>query len=67
MNELQVFWVGEAFRETQGFPDVLVTEGYHPWWGNGWPHGHIISWEHNLAHEITHLLDCIVDNHDVAP
>jgi len=67
LNELEVFWVGEAPRETQGFHNVLVTESYHPWWGNWWPHGHIIGWEHTFVHEITHLLDCIVDDKDVAP
>jgi len=67
MNELQVFWVGEEPKETQGFHDVLVTEGYHPWWENWWPHGHIIGWEHTFVHEITHLLDCIVNDKDVGP
>ena len=67
MNELQVFWVGEEPKETQGFHNVLVTEGYHPWWENWWPHGHIIGWEHTFIHEITHLLDCIVNDKDVAP
>jgi hypothetical protein len=67
MNEWQVFWVGEAPGETQGFHDLLITEGYHPWWGNGWPHGHIIGWQPNLVHEITHLLNCLVNDRDVAP
>jgi predicted dehydrogenase len=67
MNEMQVFWVGEAPKETQGFHDVLVTEGYHPFWSNWWPHGHIIGWEHSFVHEITHLLDAIVNKKDVAP
>jgi predicted dehydrogenase len=67
MNELEVFWVGEQPRETKGFHDVLVTEGYHPWWENWWPHGHIIGWEHTFVHELTHFLDCIVNDKDVAP
>ncbi|MEJ2555451.1 MAG: Gfo/Idh/MocA family oxidoreductase [Anaerolineae bacterium] len=67
MNELEVFWVGEQPRETQGFHDVLVTEGYHPWWEHWWPHGHIIGWEHAFVHELTHFLDCIVNDKDVAP
>jgi len=66
-NELEVFWVDEKPKETQGFHNVLVTEGYHPWISNWWPHGHIIGWEHTFVHEITHLLDCIVNNKDVAP
>ncbi len=67
MNELEVFWIGEEPKATQGFHDVLVTEGYHPFWSNWWPHGHIIGWEHTFVHEITHLLDAIVNNKDVAP
>jgi predicted dehydrogenase len=67
MNELQVFWVGEEPKETQGFHDVLVSEGHHPWWENWWPHGHIIGWEHTFIHEITHLLDAIVNDREVGP
>jgi predicted dehydrogenase len=67
MNELEVFWVNEEPKETQGFHNVLVTEGHHPWWENWWPHGHIIGWEHTFIHEITHLLDCIVNDKEVGP
>jgi predicted dehydrogenase len=67
MNELQVYWVGDEPRETAGFHNVLITEGYHPWWENWWPHGHIIGWEHTFVHEIAHLLDCIVNDNDVGP
>jgi len=67
LNELQVFWVGEEPKETQGFHNVLVTEGHHPWLEHWWPHGHIIGWEHTFVHEISHLLDCIVNDKDVTP
>jgi predicted dehydrogenase len=67
MNELEVFWVGEEPKVTQGFHDVLVSEGYHPFWSNWWPQGHMIGWEHTFVHEITHVLDAIVNNKDVAP
>jgi len=67
MNELDVFWVDEEPKETQGFHNVLVTEGHHPWWENWWPHGHIIGWEHTFVHEINHLLDCIVNDKEVGP
>lgn len=67
MNELEVFWIDDQPKETQGFHNVIVTEGYHPWISNWWPHGHIIGWEHTFIHEIHHLLDCIVNNKDVAP
>jgi len=64
---MEVFWVGEEPKETQGFHEVLVSEGYHPFWSNWWPHGHIIGWEHSFVHELTHLLDCIVNRKEVAP
>lgn len=67
MNELEVFWVDEQPKETQGFHNVLVTEGHHPWWNKWWPHGHIIGWEHTFVHEITHLLDAIVNDNPVDP
>lgn len=67
MNELDVFWVGEEPKETQGFTNVLISEAYHPWWEHWWPQGHMIGWEHTFIHEITHMLDCIVNDRDVAP
>ncbi|HLF91850.1 MAG TPA: Gfo/Idh/MocA family oxidoreductase [Planctomycetota bacterium] len=67
LNEMEVFWVGEEPKETSGFHKVLVSEGYHPFMKNWWPHGHIIGWEHAMIHEIDHLLDCIANDKDVAP
>lgn len=67
MNELQVFWVDEEPKETQGFHNVLISESYHPWWENWWPQGHMIGWEHTFIHELTHFLDCIVNDKSVAP
>jgi len=67
MNELDVFWKGEKPRETQGFHNVLISESYHPFWEHWWPHGHMIGWEHTFVHEITHLLDAIVNDKVVAP
>ncbi len=67
LNELQVFWVDEEPRETQGFHEVNVTEPHHPFMSNWWPQGHIIGWEHTFVHELNHFLDCIVNRKDVAP
>ncbi len=67
MNELEVFWIDDEPKETRGFHQVLVSEPYHPWWENWWPQGHMIGWEHTFVHEITHLLDCIVNDRPVAP
>lgn len=67
MNELEVFWVGEEPRDTQGFHVVNVSESYHPFWEHWWPQGHIIGWEHTFVHEIHHLLEAIVSGGQVAP
>lgn len=67
MNELEVYWVDDDRRDTQGFRTVSVSEAYHPWWENWWPQGHMIGWEHTFVHEITHLLDCIVNDKEVGP
>ena len=66
-NELDVFWKDEQPKETQGFHNVLISESYHPFMENWWPHGHIIGWEHTFVHEISHLLDAIVNDKPIAP
>lgn len=67
MNELNVFWANEDPKETRGFHNVLVTESYHPYWENWWPHGHIIGWEHTFVHEFNHFFGAIIGKHSVAP
>jgi predicted dehydrogenase len=67
MNELDVFWKDEKPKETQGFHNVLISEAYHPFWEHWWPHGHMIGWEHTFVHEISHLLDAIVTDKEIAP
>lgn len=67
LNELEVFWNDAEHPDVNGFTNVLVSEPSHPWWENWWPQGHIIGWEHTFVHEITHLLDCIVNDQDIAP
>ncbi|RMF76173.1 MAG: gfo/Idh/MocA family oxidoreductase [Chloroflexi bacterium] len=67
LNELNVYWNDEEPKETRGFHNVLVTEAYHPYWENWWPHGHIIGWEHSFVHEFHHFFNAIVNDVDVAP
>lgn len=67
LNELEVFYPNEEPKETRGFHTVLVSESYHPYWGNWWPHGHMIGWEHSFIHEFHHFFDAIVNNKNVAP
>ncbi len=67
LNELEVFWANEEPKETRGFHTALISEGYHPYWSNWWPHGHMIGWEHSFVHEFNHFFDAIVNHKDVAP
>lgn len=67
LNELNVFWAGEDPKETQGFHNALISEAFHPYWENWWPHGHMLGWEHSFVHEFNHFFDAIVNNKDVAP
>jgi predicted dehydrogenase len=67
LNELEVYWAEESPDTTRGFHNVLMTEPAHPFIANWWPRGHIIGWEHTFVHEITHLLDAIVNDRPVGP
>lgn len=67
MNELNVYWAGDEPKETRGFHNVLISESFHPYWENWWPHGHIIGWEHTFVHEFNHFFDAIVNGKDVSP
>ena len=62
LNELAVY-SGAA----GGFADVLITERTHPFMKFWWPPGHTLGWEHTFVHELTHFLDAIVNDRDVAP
>ena len=66
LNELNVYSKRDL-EDRMGFRNILVTESVHPFMEHWWPHGHIIGWEHTFAHEIHHLIDCIVNDKPVAP
>jgi predicted dehydrogenase len=65
-NELEVYSKRDP-EDRMGFRTILVTESVHPFMDHWWPHGHIIGWEHTFVHEVYHLIDCIVNDKDVAP
>lgn len=67
LNELNVYWADDEPKETRGFHNALISEGYHPYWENWWPHGHMLGWEHSFIHEFHHFFDAIVNDKDVAP
>jgi len=68
MNELQVHLRDHDIKDlAPSYHDTLVTESYHPYWENGWPHGHIIGWEHTIVHEAYHVINAIVNDTPVSP
>jgi predicted dehydrogenase len=60
LNELEV-------ADARGFRRVLVTEPGHPYLRHWWPPGHTIGWGDTFVHELGHLLEAIVGEHEVAP
>ncbi len=67
-NELEVNMGNSRPSErAQGFRTVLVSEAYHPYWQNWWPHGHMIGWEDNFVHELLHLLTAIKEDSEIGP
>ena len=66
LNELNVYSKRDP-EDRMGFRNILVTECCHPFMENWWPQGHIIGWEHTFVHEIHHMIDCIVNDKQVAP
>jgi len=51
MNELQ-FFSRDDESHIQGFREIIVGEGEHPYMSAWWPAGHIIGWEHTFIHEM---------------
>ena len=66
MNELQYF-SREDEPHTQGFREIIVNEGVHPYMSAWWPPGHIIGWEHTFIHEIKDLFEAIAKNRKASP
>jgi len=61
LNRLQ-FHSTEDSDYAQGYRDILVTEGIHPYVGAFWPHGHIIGWEHSHVNQIYDLFSYIAED-----
>ena len=66
MNELQ-FYAREDEDHVQGFREVIVNEGVHPYISAWWPPGHIIGWEHTFVHEIKDFLEAIAGDRNASP
>jgi predicted dehydrogenase len=58
MNELQ-YYNRQDESHIQGFREIIVNEGAHPYMSHWWPPGHIIGWEHTFVHEVFDLMQAI--------
>jgi predicted dehydrogenase len=68
LNEIKVHLRHHDVKDLQSsFHDTLVTETYHPYWKNWWPHGLVIGWAETQVHEVYHFLDTIVNDKKVGP
>ncbi len=61
LNHLELVDASEPSVE-QGPRDLLVTDLKHPIFGNYWPPGHIIGYEHTFTHTVFDLLEAIADD-----
>jgi len=67
MNNLWIYWKEEENAETRGFHCVNVTESYHPYYENWWPHGHIIGWENTLVHTAYNMVNAVINGVKLEP
>jgi predicted dehydrogenase len=66
LNELDYYSRNDDSLE-QGYRNISVTEGGHPYLDKWWPPGHIIGWEHTFIHEIGDMMQAVVDKKPVYP
>ena len=68
LNRLK-FFSNEDPQDRQGFRDILVTQpgGIHPYFGQWWPPGHIIGYEHTFAHTVADFVNAVVAGKSVQP
>ncbi|MGI8916204.1 MAG: Gfo/Idh/MocA family protein [Chloroflexota bacterium] len=66
LNELEFLDLSQPSTE-QGFRDLMITDGAHPYMSAWWPAGHIIGWEHTFTHEVRDLMEAIAGKTAVHP
>lgn len=66
MNRLQYFNAADP-GDNQGFRDILVTEGSHPYAGAWWPPGHILGYEHTFTNTFADFVHAVVSGKSVQP
>jgi len=66
MNRLKFFSADDP-AGVQGFRDILVTEGSHPYLNAWWPPGHLIGYEHTFTNTFADFVRAVVEGRSVQP
>jgi predicted dehydrogenase len=66
MNRLKYFNREDA-PDRQGYRDIIVTEGVHPYACAWWPPGHIIGYEHTFVNTFADFVHAVVAGKSVQP
>jgi predicted dehydrogenase len=66
LNELE-FYDRTLPDEVQGWNNIMVTDGSHPYIQHWWPAGHIIGYEHPFVHAIADFLQAIDKGTQIHP
>ncbi len=61
------FYDRTAEEGLQGFTQILVTEGVHPYISAWWPAGHMLGYEHGFVHQAKDFVEGIADGVDAHP
>jgi len=66
INELQYFSSDDE-EGLQGFRNIQVSEGIHPYMEHWWPAGHVIGYEHTFVHELYEFTEAIANDKTTTP
>ncbi|TAJ48718.1 MAG: Gfo/Idh/MocA family oxidoreductase [Herbiconiux sp.] len=61
------FYDRTAEEQLQGFTQILVTEGVHPYISAWWPAGHMLGYEHGFVHQAKDFVEGIDKGVDAHP
>ncbi|MHB8736020.1 MAG: Gfo/Idh/MocA family protein [Terriglobales bacterium] len=66
LNELE-FYDRTQPEPLQGWTNIMMTDGAHPYVGHWWPAGHIIGYEHPFVHAVADFLASVDTGKPVHP
>ncbi len=70
MNKVKVFQrsgPSKSSVNSEGFREVLVSDGDHPFMAKWWGSGHTLGWADTFVHEWSELIQCHMDGEAIFP